>query len=82
MSRLRKTQQQIKQESPWDWLLQQSERDRRERTGYADACELDRLGKYAEADEALRLAGVAEAVIADRRRHIGWRLREGMGAID
>ena len=81
MSRLRKSPEVLKAESPWGWLLEQSQRDMRERRGYVEACELDKAGQYAEADEALRVAGIREELIEDRRRHIDWRLRQGMPAI-
>jgi hypothetical protein len=55
MSRLKKTAQEVKAASPWDWLLQESERDQRERRAYVEACELDRNAEYDAADEVLRL---------------------------
>jgi len=42
---------------------------------------LDESGNYAEADEVLRAAGVADDVIDRRRAHIDWRRRQGFPAI-
>jgi len=81
MSRLKRTPQEVRASSPWDWLLQESEREQRERVAYHEACTLDESGNYAEADEVLRAAGVADDVIDRRRAHIDWRRRQGFPAI-
>jgi hypothetical protein len=77
----RRIERAVNVESPWDWLLMHSERDQRERGAYVQAYELDKVGQYADADEALRVAGIREEVIQDRRRHIGWRLRQEFPAL-
>jgi hypothetical protein len=77
MSTFRKTRKEIKAASPWDKLLAFDARERCERGGYAVACELDKIGRYTEADEALRLAGRPEETIRDRRRHLEWRTANG-----
>jgi hypothetical protein len=82
MSRLRKSPDELRAESPWDWLLQQSERDQRERRGYVEACNLDRDGEHEKADEILRAAGVSAEVVDQRRAHISWRVAQGFPAID
>jgi hypothetical protein len=67
--------------SPWDWLLQHSERER-ERRAYVEACDMDKEGRYSEADDTLLAAGVRAEVVQNRRVHIGWRLSQGMSAIE
>ena len=47
-----------------------------------EACALDRAGKYSEADDVLRTAGVPHETIESRRRHIEWRLKNRLPAID
>ena len=81
MAKYKKKPQEVKAESRWDWLLQESERAYRERGAYTEACKLDDGGNHEQADEVLRAAGIAENLIADRRRHINWRISVGKPAI-
>jgi hypothetical protein len=77
----RRMERTVETESPWDRLLAFDQQNGIERAAYQEACELDKVGKYAEADEVLRAAGVKAGVVADRRRHINWRLSQGKFAI-
>jgi hypothetical protein len=78
----RRIERAVNVESHWDWLLQHSERDQRERRAYVEACDVDKEGRYSEADDALLAAGVRAEVVQNRRVHIDWRLSRGMSAIE
>ncbi len=75
MSRYRtEAEAQTRADDPWNRLFDDAKRDAQRHVAYKQACELDRVGKYAEADRVLRKAGVSRAVVKQRRDHINWRL--------
>jgi hypothetical protein len=74
MSRYKTEGAKIRADDPWSRLFEDTKRDAQRHEAYKEACELDRVGKYAEADRVLRKAGVSRAVVQQRRDHINWRL--------